>query len=120
MDHGEILAEGFEAASDWVKHAEETFQKKIKDKDMTAQDRLDYQGLVVLQHPAVAYTVLYNKSGTNISAAYLRHEDTKCYRDLEVSGFVAESVTYRIYTDTEDEALYLIGVLNSAVVNEAI
>jgi len=31
MDHGEILAEGFEAASDWVKHAEETFQKKIKD-----------------------------------------------------------------------------------------
>jgi hypothetical protein len=40
--------------------------------------------------------------------------------DLPIVAFVAERVTYRIYTETEEEASYLSGVLNSTVVNEAI
>ncbi len=120
MTHDDILGEAYEAASDWVKRAEKIFEKGSKDKDMSAQDRLNYQRLLTLQDPDAPYVVLYNKSGTNISAAYLPAGECKRVSDLKIRGFVAESVTYRIYTGEENEALYLTGVLNSTVVNEAI
>jgi hypothetical protein len=120
MTHDDILSRGFEAASDWVKQAEELFIERIKDRKTTAQEYLNYQQKLTSQLPKVPYIVLYNKSGTNICAALLKREQYEHFGDLEVSAFVAESVTYRIYTDTEDEGLYLIGVLNSTVVNDAI
>ena len=120
MDHEAILSHGFEGASDWTQQAETIFAGRSKDQAMTAQDRLDYQHLLTLQNPNAPFIVLYNKSGTNISCAVLTREQSAHYSDLEVGGFVAESVTYRIYTSTEEEALYLVGVLNSTVVNDAI
>ncbi len=120
MTHDEILGRGFEGASDWVRQAEGQFVERIKDKKTTAQEYLNYQQKLTSQSPKVQYIVLYNKSGTNICAALLKRDQYEHFGDLEVSGFVAESVTYRIYTDTEDEAMYLVGVLNSTVVNDAI
>jgi len=120
MTSDEILGEGFDGASDWVKRAEKIFAKGTKDEDMSAQDRLNYQHLLTVQNPVAPYVVLYNKSGTNICAGYLTLSQSQHCGDLEIRGFVAESVTYRIYTSTEEEALYLVGVLNSTVVNEAI
>jgi hypothetical protein len=120
MKHDEMLGEGFEAASDWVRRAENIFAKNSKDKNMSAQNRLNFQKLLTTQTATSQYTVLYNKSGTNISAAYLNHDEWQQFGDIKVKGFVAESVTYRIYTSTQDEALYLVAVLNSTVVNEAI
>jgi hypothetical protein len=120
MKHGEMLGEGFEAASDWVKRAEKIFARNSKDKNMSAQDRLNFQKLLTTQTTTAHYIVLYNKSGTNISAAYLAHDEWQRFGDIKVRGFVAESVTYRIYASTEEEALYLTAVLNSTVVNEAI
>ena len=120
MKHDEMLGEGFEAASDWVRRAENIFAKNSKDKNMSAQARLNFQKLLTAQTTIAQHIVLYNKSGTNISAAHLSHDEWQRFGDIKVRGFVAESVTYRIYTTTEEEALYLIAVLNSTVVNEAI
>lgn len=120
MTADEILGEGFDATSDWVRRAERIYAKRSKDTNTTAQDRLNYQHLLTDQASAPPYIVLYNKSGTNICAAYLRSTDCKEIGPLDVQGFVAESVTYRIYSDTEQEALFLVGVLNSSVVNKAI
>jgi hypothetical protein len=119
-NHKDILAGGFEYASEWVKRAEEIFIERIKDRKTTTQEYLNYQQKLTSQNPNAPYIVLYNKSGTNVCAAYLTQEQTQQLGELNVNGFVAESVTYRIYTDTEEEALYLNGVLNSNVVNEAI
>ena len=120
MTSDEILGEGFDAASDWVRRAEGIYAKRSKEKGAAAQGRLNYQHLLTDQLSRPPYIVLYNKSGTNICAACLRSADCKKIGVLDVQGFVAESVTYRIYTDTEQEALYLVGVLNSGVVNKAI
>lgn len=120
MNHSEILAEGYEAASEWVKRAERIFHKGSKNKKITAQEYLNYQGKLTSQLPTAPYIVLYNKSGTNLCAGYLAKGRVDQLGELSISGCVAESVTYRIYTDTENEALYLIGVLNSNVVNDAI
>jgi hypothetical protein len=110
----------YPAASDWVARAEKIFSKNIKDSKMTAQDYLNFQNKLTAQRADEPYVVLYNKSGTNICAAYLNADQFKEVADLIVQGFVAESVTYRIYAKSEDEAHYLSGILNSTVVNLAI
>ncbi len=120
MQSDEILAEGYPAASDWVARAERIFSKNIKDPKMTAQNYLNFQNKLTTQCADEPHVVLYNKSGTNICAAYLNADQCKEVCDLTVQGFVAESVTYRIYVDSEDEAHYLSGILNSTVVNLAI
>ena len=120
MTSEEILGEGFDAASDWVSRAEGIYAKRSKEKDATAQGRLNYQHLLTDQRTAPPFVVLYNKSGTNICSAYLTSGEFERAGALNVKGFVAESVTYRIYTESEQEAQYLVGVLNSTVVNAAI
>lgn len=120
MNSGELLSEGFDAASDWVKRAEKIFAKGTKDADTSAEDYLNYQQKLTQQSAKPPYIVLYNKSGTNVCAGYIRTGDCGEIGGLEVQGFVAESVTYRIYAKTEGEALFLVGVLNSTIVNKAI
>jgi N-6 DNA Methylase len=89
----EILGEGFESASDWVRRAEKIFRKHSKDAKMTAQQYLNYQSKLSDQDPQCRFLVLYNKSGTNISAAYLSGSGSRKIGHLPVRGFVAESVT---------------------------
>jgi hypothetical protein len=60
-----------------------------------------------------------NRSGTNISCAYFPTEERKIDR-LQAEGFIADAVTHRLYCRSEREAHYLVGVLNSNVVNDAI
>jgi hypothetical protein len=64
--------------------------------------------------------VLTNKSGTNLCAAMVIMEDAKKIAQLPIGGFVTENVTYRYYAKNEEEAHYLVGILNTPCVNEAI
>ena len=120
MESDELLGAGFEAGSEWVRKAETIYSKRSKDKQMSAQRRINFQKLLTTQDPKAEHIVLYNKSGTNICAAYLSVAGGLHIGELEATAFVAERVTYRIYTRTVQEAAYLTGVLNSPVVNEAI
>jgi hypothetical protein len=83
-------------------------------------DRLNYDSLLTRQDPQESFVVLYNRSGTNLTAAYITPEEGKCINSLRIQGFVTDFVMYRYNADSEDHALYLVGVLNSAVVNEEI
>jgi hypothetical protein len=120
LRHEEMLAEGAPFASDWVKEAERIWEKKKKKGQPTIYECLNYNQKLTNQHRREAFIVLYNKSGTNLVAAFLTPSESKKIAELTVSGFVADNVTYRYYADTEDHALYLVGVLNSTIVNEAI
>jgi methylase of polypeptide subunit release factors len=120
LESDEILAEGYPNTSDWVRKAEEIFSKKSKDEEMTAQDRLDFQHLLTEQNPKHRFVVLYNKSGSNICAGYIDLRKIEEIEGLQPQGFVAESVTYRIYAESEDEARYLVGFLNTPIVDERI
>lgn len=50
----------------------------------------------------------------------LAADETKKVGKLSINGFVADRVTYRYYAKTEEEAHYLVGILNTPFVNEAI
>jgi hypothetical protein len=120
LRHEEILAEGAPYASDWVKGAERIWEKRKKKGQPSICDYLNYNQKLTSQRLREPFIVLYNKSGTNLVGAYLTASECKKASHLTVSGFIADNVTYRYYADCEDHALYLVGVLNSAVVNEAI
>jgi N-6 DNA Methylase len=116
----DALGEGFPYAHDCFVRVEKIWNKRRKDKDLTWHDRLNYSKLLTNQELHAKFIVLYNKSGTNISAAMLAPAETKHIGKLSLRGFLADHVTYRYYASSEDEAHYLVGILNSTVVNEII
>jgi len=59
------------------------------------------------------------KLKTNLAAAMYESEKIK-NKMFRTSGFIAESVTYYFYPNTKAEGLYLVAILNSTIVNEAI
>ncbi|OFV94127.1 MAG: hypothetical protein A3H28_17545 [Acidobacteria bacterium RIFCSPLOWO2_02_FULL_61_28] len=120
LNHLDILAEGASFASDWVKEAEKIWESRKKKEQPNVYDYLNYDQKIANQNPRAKFVVLYNKSGTNIAAAYLTPSEFKRIGKISVQGFVADHVAYRYYADSEAHALYLVGVLNSHIVNEAI
>jgi methylase of polypeptide subunit release factors len=115
-----LLDDGHEYAHDWFRKAEKLWEERRKDEAMTFQETLDFNGKLTEQKLRAKFIVLYNKSGTNLSAAMLTPKETKRIGNLPIRGFVADNVCYRYYAASEDEAAYLVGILNSSVVNEAI
>lgn len=115
-----LLDQGHEHAHDWFRKAEKLWNERRKDKAMKLQDTLNFNGKLTEQKIRAKFIVLYNKSGTNLSAAMLTPKETKKIGALPICGFVADNVCYRYYAASEEEAAYLVGILNSSVVNEAI
>ncbi|HEV2349229.1 MAG TPA: N-6 DNA methylase [Terriglobia bacterium] len=120
LERDDILAEGAVGTSDWVEKAETIWSERKKEGQPSLIEYLNYDQKITNQNPQANFIVLYNKSGTNLAAAHLTPSQYKQIGDLPIRGFVADHVTYRYYADSEEHALYLVGVLNSALVNEAI
>lgn len=116
----DILAEGAPHASDWVRNAEKIWERRKKEDQPSVYEYLNHDQKVTNQNPSAEYIVLYNKSGTNIAAAYITPSEHKQVGQLPIRGFIVDHIAYRYYADSEEHALYLVGVLNSAPVNEAI
>jgi len=120
LNHLDILAEGAPFASDWIKGAEQIWAKHRKDQNQSVYERINYNSLLSEQSPRTKFVVLYNRSGTNIAAAYITQAESRRIGKLVIQGFVTDFSMYRFYADSEDHAAYLVGILNSSMVNEAI
>ena len=120
IDSATALGEQFQHAHDWFSQAEKIWRQGRKDPDYQFADWLNYQNKLTAQTLSEPFIVLTNKSGTNLCAAMIGPDEAKKIGGLSIKGFIAENVTYRCYAKTENEAHYLVGVLNSSVVNEAI
>ncbi len=119
-DSSALLEQGDLRAASWMTAAEKRWQTARKGRDPIAlHEWLNYGGKIVQQLPKAGLAVLYNTSGTNISAALLEPEQSHA-SGLKPSGFIAESVTYYYYPKSQAEGLYLVAVLNSGAINEMI
>jgi len=114
------LGEQFQHAHDWFSRAEAIWRKGRKDPNYEFADWLNYQNKLTAQSLREPFVVLTNKSGTNLCAALLAPDEAKKIGRLPIRGFIVENVTYRYYAKSEEEAHYLVGILNTATVNEAI
>jgi len=120
LSHLDLLGEGAIEAFHWVEKCQEIWEKRKKPSQPSAQEYLDWQQKLTRQRLRPPYVVLYATSGTNVVASVVRPATIKRLGEAPVSGFVAGHVTYRYYAVSENEAHYLVGVLNSDVVNQKI
>jgi len=113
-DAAALKKAGYRGGAVWFAKAEEAWEKNrgAKSSRMDLAERLDYQRLLRAQSNSSRWIVLYNASGTNLSAASV---------DMHIiNRFIVDHKTYWYATDTKNEACYLLGILNSETVNEVI
>lgn len=117
---GGLLELGARHAAGWMLEAEMRWQKARLDKeDIRIHDWLNYTQKLVRQSLRPRQVVLYNTSGTNITAATFRFKPN-AFPSTPTAGFVSDSVTYYYYPQSADEGRYLTAMLNADVVNDMI
>jgi hypothetical protein len=109
----ELMNEGFLNASKWFANTERIWdlQKTEKSKEMSANDRIDFQKGLADQNLNFNFLVLYNSSAKDANATVIDRRSI----DLE---FLVDHKAYVYYTEDEGEAYYLTSILNSAAPNE--
>ncbi len=109
----DLLNEGFLNASRWFNKTEKLWNdnKTEKSKEMSANNRLNFQYGVTEQNFNDLYLVLYNSSAKDANATIVKREDV----DFE---FIVESKAYVFFTSNLNEAYYLTAILNSTAPNE--
>lgn len=108
-----IKKEGYLYSSIWFQNCENIWNqlKTQKSKNMSSYDRLNFQRGIVSQNLNFQYLVLYNSSAKNANATVLNRKEL----DLE---FIVESKTYYYGTNNDNEAFYLVSILNSTIPNK--
>ena len=120
IDADEALNQGHQHGYDWFSQTESIWVANRKAQGQTLAGRLNYHNTITAQKPGASFVVIYNQSGTNISASLVTRAEFRRAGDLQVNGYVIDSKTYYHYTESEAEGHYLVGLLNTNTVNEAI
>jgi hypothetical protein len=114
-ESGALNDDGFRHFAEWMRDGEKIWDEKREAKadKQSLYERLDYQRELSSQELSHRYLVLFNKSGTNVSAACF---DRECHQ----IPFLVDYTLYWASFSVEAEADYIAAVLNSSVVNLAI
>ena len=120
INAAEALSQGAKHAYDWFSQTEEIWEKKRKAEDYTLPGWLNYHNKITEQDPDADFIVIYNQSGTNIAASLVTKNEFERIGELPIRGYVIDSKTYYHYPKSEEEGHYLVGILNTRFVNEAI
>jgi hypothetical protein len=116
---------GFLHLARWLEKAEAEWaqRRSAKAERITAIGWLDYRRKLTTQNPQAKYRVIYNKSGTFLTAAVVENKPIEFYINgqlVQAKGFLADHVTYYLETGDESEAYYLATVLNAPSVDRLI
>jgi len=101
LSANEAADQGRSGLAAWTRHAEREWNISSSGK-LTLSERLNYHNELGAQFPIPALRVIYAKSGTQPAACLLRDGEG-----------VVDHMLYWATPDSEDEAYYLIAILNS-------
>ena len=110
---------GNQGLSEWLESAEEMWGRTDTRID-NIYDQVNYRKKVARQKSNARYRILTPSNGTNVVSAIV---DTGAMNDsslLPSEGYIADQKTKYYETDDEDEAYYLLSVLNSNIINDSI
>ncbi len=119
----EARRRGFFGLAEWLERAQAEWERRrgAKAEASDLLGWLDYRRKLTSQNPRAAYRVVYPDVNRLMCAAVVRPEPGAPLRvsgqEILLAGFVAESLTYCMETEWEDEAFYVCSVLNSSVVD---
>jgi SAM-dependent methyltransferase len=125
IDADEAEKRGFFEMAQWLEKAERewTERRGAKAERITALGWLDYRRKLTSQNPLARHVVIYNTSGTFLTAAVV----TKAPIEFEVNGqqvvakgFIADTMTYVCQVGTGKKAFFLVAVLNAPVIDKLI
>lgn len=119
LDSSALLEHGFLHAASWMQDAEKLWEEHRQSSDRSLVQRLNYHQLLSKQNLDAPFVVLYNTSGTNLTAALFVRREQKG-TGFKSHGFFAGHITYYHYPKSLEEGYYLCAVLNSDIVNLAI
>jgi hypothetical protein len=110
-----LRKEGYRNFAKWMSEVERIWADKRGSKAdrQTAYERLDYNRELSEQDLDAPYLVLYNAAGTNLCAAAFD-------RTASELTLVVDAKVYWAACNAAEEADYLVAILNSETVNEAI
>jgi len=125
VDSREAKLKGFSGLAEWLSKAEGVWKKKRGEKaeKLTIYQRLDYSRGITNQSSRTKLKVLYNTSGTYLVACVVINEQCEVTvngTSVESNGLIADHKTYCWDTDDEDEAYYLVGLLNAPIIDRLI
>lgn len=118
--------EGFPGLASWLKEAEQLWRQRrgVKAAQADVYGWLDYRHKLTSQSPETPFKVLYIASGTHLAACVV-----DCSHGLEITvdgvtiplqHFVAETKTYYCETCDRNEAMYLLSILNSEIIDKLV
>jgi hypothetical protein len=118
---GDFAEHGHFASWDWFSQAEAKWSSlKKSTSKMSLSDRYDYQRFLSKQAPSLPFKVIYNKSGTHLSASVFATESLSTVHQRSVQGILVDFTTYFYDATNETEAHYLCAFLNAPSVDKAI
>jgi hypothetical protein len=122
IDADKARQRGFLHLARWLEKAEKEWTRRrgAKAKQMSVYERLDrFHGLTVQKRQA-KYRVLYNVSGTFLTAAAIEDGPIEFEvggQRIMAGGFLADYKTYYLETSNSNEAYYLSALLNAPTVD---
>jgi len=103
--------------------AEWTKSRASKAEHMSLLSWLDYRKKLTIQNPKTKYRIIYNTSGTYLTACVVKNEPIKYEvngQEIKLQGFVADTKTYFAQMDSADEVFYLAAVFNAPIIDKLI
>ena len=125
IDIDQARKRGFLHLAQWLEKVEMEWTKRRSSKaeKITVLEWLDYRRKLTAQNPKARYRVIYNTSGTFLTATIVENEPIK----FEINGqriiaheFVADTKTYFCELSDIQEALFLVTSLNAPIINKLI
>ena len=125
IDANKARRRGFLHLARWLEKAESEWTKRrgAKAERFTALGWLDYRRNLTTQNPQAKYRVIYNTSGTILTAAVVENEPIEFEingQRIVARGFVADTVTYFCETANRQEASYLAAILNAPAIDKRV
>lgn len=117
---------GHECMGKWLLQGEELWKSKRGDKAdrFDLYQWLDYNRKLTKQEPGAKSIILYNTSGTFLTACVVEIQSSLEVvinsTRLKLNGFIADATDYYYQTKIENEAYYLAAVLNSSVLDDLV
>jgi SAM-dependent methyltransferase len=121
----EAQEHGFLHLYNWLEKAtiEWTKRRASKAEHMSLLNWLDYRKKLTIQNPKAKYRIIYNTSGTYLTACVVKNEPINYKangQEIKLRGFVADTKTYFAQTNSAEEAFYLAAILNAPIIDKLI
>ena len=125
FDSTKARKNGFLHLARWLERAEQEWTKRRSAKAgrITALGWLDYRRKLTSQNPQAKYRVIYNTSGTYLTAAVVENEPIEFEingQRIAMRGFIADTKTYFCELSNRHEAFFLVAILNAPVIDRLI